>query len=305
MVGCACCGGEPAIGALCRACAREVAPCDGLIPEHVHSKVKPSDAIGCAIDGFGAVHPIGRKTIVGRNREVDLVVLASVVSREHVELTQTATGWTLRDLGSRNGTFVNGVRATGVVPFGPRARIKLGEFALWIVSRIAEGSYGPPLLARTMTGGARTMIRYELVDRGLQMCVISGDDRTAGGAVMFRRPGAPSWTERRLAPLEFQLLRALCARAQAEAASPSEIRGCVPTKQLAHELPFQSKYANQENVRQIVLRLRSALAEIGADKLVAASPGRGYYLACPVTIAGPAPEIPARELSGREPDASG
>jgi DNA-binding winged helix-turn-helix (wHTH) protein len=50
-------------------------------------------------------------------------------------------------------------------------------------------------------------------------------------------------------------------------------------------LPFQSKYANEENVRQVVRRLRGVLGEIGVDAVLAVAPGRGYYLSCPVSIA--------------------
>ena len=39
----------------------------------------------------------------------DLVLADHTVSRNHAELARTALGWSLRDLGSRNGTQVNGV----------------------------------------------------------------------------------------------------------------------------------------------------------------------------------------------------
>ena len=64
------------------------------------------------------------------------------------------------------------------------------------------------------------------------------------------------------------------------------MRGCVATKQLARDLPFQSKYANEENVRQVVRRLRGLLGDLGVEAILAVAPGRGYYLASPVTIAG-------------------
>ena len=54
---------------------------------------------------------------------------------------------------------------------------------------------------------------------------------------------------------------------------------------LARDLPWQSKYANEENVRQVVRRLRGALTEAGGDGLLAVVPGRGYYLSCPVAVA--------------------
>ena len=134
------------------------------------------------------------------------------------------------------------------------------------------------------TGGAGGgLLRYQLVYGGAELCLVGGGDPGAGGALLSRPVGGDAWSERGLAPLEFQLLRALCGRAHDEAASPSLVRGCVPTRQLARDLPFQSKYANEENVRQVVRRLRGVLAEAGADGVLAVAPGRGYYLACGVT----------------------
>jgi len=135
-------------------------------------------------------------------------------------------------------------------------------------------------------------MRYQLVHGDAELCVIAGDDVTAGGALLWRTVGTETWSERSLAPLEFQLLRALCARAHEEAASPSMVRGCVPTKQLARDLPFQSKYANEENVRQVVRRVRGVLAELGADGALAVAPGRGYYCACEVAITSARPDRP-------------
>jgi DNA-binding winged helix-turn-helix (wHTH) protein len=57
----------------------------------------------------------------------------------------------------------------------------------------------------------------------------------------------------------------------------------VATKQLAKELPFQSRYANEENVRQVVRRLRTTLKKIGVVDVVKAVPGRGYYVAWSVS----------------------
>ncbi|MBA3541153.1 MAG: hypothetical protein H0T79_16195, partial [Deltaproteobacteria bacterium] len=119
-----------------------------------------------------------------------------------------------------------------------------------------------------------------------ELCLVGGADLASGGSLLSRATAAASWAERGLAPLEFQLLRALCVRGVEEASSPSAVRGCVATKQLAKDLPFQSRYANEENVRQVVRRVRAALEEVGADGVLAVAPGRGYYLACPVTIAG-------------------
>jgi DNA-binding response OmpR family regulator len=130
------------------------------------------------------------------------------------------------------------------------------------------------------------LVRYviSVATNKMDLCIVGGSDNAAGGALLSRAEGATKWDERPLAPLEFQLLRTLCVRAHAEASSPAAARGCVATKQLARDLPFQSKFPDEENVRQVVRRLRGALGEVGADGALAVVPGRGYYLACTVTI---------------------
>jgi pSer/pThr/pTyr-binding forkhead associated (FHA) protein len=48
------------------------------------------------------------------------------VSREHAALRVTAAGPTIQDLGSRNGTRVNGQLLTGIQPLAPGDRIEIG-----------------------------------------------------------------------------------------------------------------------------------------------------------------------------------
>jgi pSer/pThr/pTyr-binding forkhead associated (FHA) protein len=50
--------------------------------------------------------------IIGRDDGVDVVVPSRQVSRQHARLTPTRKGATLEDLGSKNGTFINGQTIT-------------------------------------------------------------------------------------------------------------------------------------------------------------------------------------------------
>lgn len=47
-------------------------------------------------------------TVLGRHGTCDIVLADSQVSRQHAQLTRTATGWHFADLESRNGSVVNG-----------------------------------------------------------------------------------------------------------------------------------------------------------------------------------------------------
>lgn len=58
------CGGTPELGVLCRPCAIEVAPSDGLVPDHIRSTVDPADAEAWVVDGFGGAHAIGEKSVL-------------------------------------------------------------------------------------------------------------------------------------------------------------------------------------------------------------------------------------------------
>jgi hypothetical protein len=63
-------------------------------------------------DGSRHVLDTERVTI-GRHSGCTIAVRDTNVSREHAQLRRRPNGWTLRDLGSTNGTKLNGVRVEG------------------------------------------------------------------------------------------------------------------------------------------------------------------------------------------------
>jgi len=61
--------------------------------------------------------PDGRETVVGRGAGSEVLIEDDRVSRRHAALASGPSGWTLRDLGSKNGTLVDGVPAgSGPLP---------------------------------------------------------------------------------------------------------------------------------------------------------------------------------------------
>jgi hypothetical protein len=58
--------------------------------------------------------------VIGRSSELDMVLIEDMVSRKHAKLTLASDQITIADLGSTNGTFVNGEKVR-------RARLKEGD----------------------------------------------------------------------------------------------------------------------------------------------------------------------------------
>lgn len=78
-----------------------------------------------------ATRTVTRKTIVGAAPDVDLVLADPAVSRLHAELDPQEGGLWVRDLGSRNGCYVEGIRvAAACIPEG--GKLRLGDTQLTI-----------------------------------------------------------------------------------------------------------------------------------------------------------------------------
>jgi DNA-binding winged helix-turn-helix (wHTH) protein len=68
--------------------------------------------------------------VIGRSGEASILVDEAGVSRQHARITIDADAATLRDLGSKNGTIVNGSTVEGPVRLTDGAIILLGATAL-------------------------------------------------------------------------------------------------------------------------------------------------------------------------------
>jgi predicted component of type VI protein secretion system len=66
-------------------------------------------------------------TTMGRDVTNEVVLSDSEVSRQHARITQTPGGYVLEDLGSTNGTFINGERLVAPRILSPGDLVGLGE----------------------------------------------------------------------------------------------------------------------------------------------------------------------------------
>ncbi|MET0384886.1 MAG: sigma 54-interacting transcriptional regulator [Polyangiales bacterium] len=73
---------------------------------------------------------------LGRGNPHGLLAEDAQVSRGHVRISLQGQGFRIEDLGSRNGTFVDGVRVEGAVERAAPALLRIGRSLLWLVADI-------------------------------------------------------------------------------------------------------------------------------------------------------------------------
>ena len=72
------------------------------------------------------IHEIADFTTIGRDIGNKLILNDPTVSNRHARIERKAQGFIVRDLGSRNGTFINGMRVTEA-GLTPNDKVRFGE----------------------------------------------------------------------------------------------------------------------------------------------------------------------------------
>jgi hypothetical protein len=215
-----------------------------LTPEQLVSRVARSDA---ALVGFGAAAAVADGVRIGRDRATcEVAVLEASVSAVHARIERRGGTWCIVDLGSRNGTIVDGRPAAPIAELADGARLRLGDVELDFA-----------------VAGAAAAIVFESDDgRCFELHSGGSELRSAGAAVT-------------LAPREHELVVALAARRRSRDPELAYVRG----DELAPTLGFRSIEADGENVRELVRRVRRKLRAIGGEGLIETRRLAGYRLA--------------------------
>jgi hypothetical protein len=77
---------------------------------------------------------IGDRALIGRSPDCDVFLDDVTVSRRHAELTREGTVFTIRDLGSLNGTFVNRRRIESTV-LEDDDEVQIGKYRMTFLRR--------------------------------------------------------------------------------------------------------------------------------------------------------------------------
>jgi pSer/pThr/pTyr-binding forkhead associated (FHA) protein len=253
------------VGVACADCREELRPNIKITPEQVRMRGGGSSP-ALFVDFWGRVHHVQRRTLIGREPEADgLVILDSTISRRHASLEMRGEHWMLSDLGSSNGTYVEGRALTSETPLRDGERVRFGAVSLFfLVSAGALLELDP----RTPSG---LTVREELPRGPGQRESLSIELRepTGGGGGVAVIGGRQ--VQLTLPQLEFIAL--LYRRALAD-----EKGGFVQASELMSTLSLDSADPSEDHVRQLVRRLRRVLYKAGIADLIESRYGAGYRL---------------------------
>ncbi|MCW5830804.1 MAG: sigma 54-interacting transcriptional regulator [Deltaproteobacteria bacterium] len=111
-------------------------------PEQITCVAARLELLGKARGPVSAVFPLPDRAIaVGKSPDCDIVLADEFVSRLHARLVPVPGGWRIEDLGSRNGTRING-RETGAALLADGDRIQIGNLRFLFRQELQAGDMG-------------------------------------------------------------------------------------------------------------------------------------------------------------------
>src|SRR5579871_1583243 len=127
--------------------------------------------------GESTTHELARdETVIGRHPECHIQIDSNMVSRKHARVFRDGNRFLVEDMGSGNGTTVNGVRIANATPLSHDDRVKLGPILIRFIDQPA--GQNRPASAASASSGQRPApppaFKFNLADETEDSATITG-----------------------------------------------------------------------------------------------------------------------------------
>jgi pSer/pThr/pTyr-binding forkhead associated (FHA) protein len=279
------------IGVLCEECRDELAAPRVIAPEQIELHVV-QPTVSALVDRWGRPQRLEVQTQVGRKVEGGgLAIFDASVSRHHATVRLQDGVWSVRDLESANGTFVDGRLVEQPVPLHNADQVRFGEVGFFFLADIS--GLPPPRPSRTMSRTIRPMdvaSTQQPVEPprrstgGLPVLAFELHEPTGGGGGLVEIEGKRV----QLTTPQLELVTVLVERMLTETDRPEPMRGFVPSSELMTTVSWDAPDPGDDHVRQLVRRVRRLLVKAGIDDVIESRHGYGYRLRATPRVKPPA-----------------
>ncbi len=275
---------------LCEECRDELSSPIKITPEQIQLHAgRPTMA--ALVDLWGRPHRLDPRTLIGR--QVDgqgLAILEPSVSRHHAHVLLDGDEWSMRDLGSANGTVSDERLSDATTPIKDRDRVRFGHIAFYFIQDITQ--LPAPKLGRTMTATIKPLDRpmpmspvptfpigganddeEERTDVGLPTLRFRMHEPTGGGGLI-----EVDGKQVQLTTTQFELMALMIRRMSNESHQPELVRGFVRSSELIADLSWDTREPSENHVKQLVRRVRRALIKSEIGDLIESRHRFGYRL---------------------------
>ncbi len=228
------------------------------------------------IDVWGGVHRLCADTTIGRALDPLLFsIYDSSISRTQARIALGPSGWTIQDLASANGTYVDNVPAKSALPVRSSNIVRMGFLKFYFIEQATALPLGLDDIAQTARPGpAVTLDTAQAAELGPREVTFKLSEPSGGGAGVVEIGGIPV----HLTLAQYELVSRLVARMVDAASEPEAGRGFISSDELASVLSLDSQRPDDDNVRQLVRRVRRALQKAGIGDVIESRYGLGYRL---------------------------
>jgi DNA-binding winged helix-turn-helix (wHTH) protein len=120
---------------------RFIAPVEIVVPRAAPELRCGDQPVVARLSWHGQSYPLSAgEYVIGRDPAAAIWIESSMVSRHHARIVVSASSVTIEDLGSRNGTFVNGRRLDALLPLAAGDEVGVGPDRLVVLTASAAGS---------------------------------------------------------------------------------------------------------------------------------------------------------------------
>ncbi len=271
---------------LCEECRDDLSSPIKISPEQIQLQ-STAPTVAALIDLWGRPHRLDELTLIGR--QVDgqgLAILEPSVSRHHAHVLRTDNAWSMRDLGSANGTWSDDRLIEQPTPIKDLDRVRFGHIAFYFVEdatrlpvpkvgRTATHTLRPPQAVVTPAPVTDYPVEQEeRTDVGLPTFKFRMHEPTGGGGGLIEVDDK----QVQLTTTQFELMALMIRRMSNEAHQPELVRGFVRSSELIADLSWDTREPSENHVKQLVRRVRRALIKSEIGDLIESRHRFGYRL---------------------------